>query len=132
MGDGRTREIGNRDVSDTGELFPEWVDFMATTYVTTVNTGAGPVFTPASGDTIFVSDTGLVGSTSGDAFAASGISGFDLYVDGTVFGDARAVDLNSFTGNFRLDVGTGGRVSGDQSAIEVVGSEQNKKRDANK
>ena len=121
--DGRTREIGNRDVSDTGELFPEWVDFMATTYVTTVNTGAGPVFTPASGDTIFVSDTGLVGSTAGDAIAASSISDFNLFVDGTVFGDSSGVDIISFTGNFGLAIGAGGRVSANNYGVFVTGSE---------
>ena len=85
-------------------------------------TGAGPVLTPATGDTIFVSDTGLIGSTTGNAISASGISDFNLYVDGTVFGDAIAVYLSSLTGSFGMTVGTRGRVSGNDYGLNVAGS----------
>ena len=118
--DGRTREIGNTHVSDTGERFPQWVDLMATTFVTTVNTGAGTIFTPASGDTIFVSETGLIGSTNSNAIGATAISNFNLFVDGTVFGNYSGVSMADLTGRFGVTVGTEGRLSGNDFGIRAI------------
>ena len=94
---------------------------MATTFVTTVNTGAGTIFAPASGDTIFVSDTGLIGSTDGNAIGASSVGNFNLFVDGTVFGNYSGVSMANMTGRFGVTVGTEGRLSGNSFGISATG-----------
>ena len=82
---------------------------MATQFITTALTTTQVL---ADGDTMVLTDLGSIVAATGDGIASSGFSG-DVQVFGSVYGEARGIDLVSSTLDaFNVYIGTTGRVVG--------------------